>query len=222
VRTAGNGKDAKAWMDAHAHELPPEEPPPETGRRQKELGGDRNRVGRDAKRLAFAAEMADAARDIASHPALTEAERAIWTMHVKDFTFEAIAKVNSCSKSTVQQVVERVKALMVDPDELARAAVAAAAQARNSVANSPGPDEADQVFQNLERSIALGAHNAHRVIVNIHGKSAISGDDVGDNERAVRTLLNVRKSELDYLRLGVRGAPASDDEIRKIAGSEKV
>lgn len=207
-------RDAKAWMREHGGKLPPEEPAPETGRRSKDVGGTGNRVSREAKSLAFAAEMADAAQDILGHPSLNARDRAIWGMVIEQLSYGVIASRVPCSKTTVQVTVERIKGLMVNQGELAKA--------REAPKAKPPKDEAAEVFRDLERTIELGVHNAHRVITDINTRSAYTTDDVENNERAVRTILNVRKSELEYLRLGRPQPGATPDELRNLAGQEKV
>lgn len=77
-------------------------------------------------------------------------------------------------------------------------------------------------FTDLETSIAFGVQNAHKKIVEIHQHGgALTSAHVADNERAVHTLLSVRKSELEYIKAGNvpgKGAPASDEKVREAIG----
>jgi len=69
----------------------------------------------DAQDIAFAGEMADAARDILRHPALTPRQRAIWRLHVQDSTYAEIAKKVGCSFRDVSASLDAVQALMLKP-----------------------------------------------------------------------------------------------------------
>lgn len=208
---AGSGKEAKAWMALNGHQLPPPEPTNEKGARAGDLGGQRNRRTRDGRALAVAAELADAAHDILSHPSLTERERQIWGLHLQEVSWDRMAQIVGCSTSTVNNAIRRVKALMVSQAELAACAEP-----------SEKPASPHVEMPDLEDSVALGALNAHRVIQSIHARKGESAEDVENNERAVRTVLAIRKSEWEYMQRlkPERGAP--DDEVRRIAGSERV
>lgn len=58
----------------------------------------------------------------------------------------------------------------------------------------------EERFADLERSIEMGVETAHRKIVELHRKSYLTHDDIEANERALRTMISVRKAELEYLR----------------------
>lgn len=203
----GSGREAQAWMRENRDKVPSPILDNEKGSRAGDVGGSRDSKTRDAKALAFAAEMADAAHDILEHPSLTEQERSIWALHVDDVPQDVIAVKVGCSTNTIRKAVNRIKALMVSQAELAKEHADAPKQ-------EPIPD--------LEDTIALGARNAHRVIANIHTRQGETPEDVENNERAVRTVLAIRKSEWEYMQRlrPTHGAP--EDEVRRVAGMEKV
>lgn len=203
----GNGKDARAWMRANKSQLPPEELPNEKGSRSAAVGGTANAPTRDARALALAAEHADAARDILTHPALTEKERTIWALYIEGVRDEELCRRAQCATGTAKKAIDRIKALMLAPGD--------------ATPPLPKKDEAEEVFQDLERTIALGACNAHRVIADVFKRNSQEPEDVDNNEKAVRTVLAIRKSEWDYLQ---RKKPpeGSDEEARKVAGAVRV
>lgn len=58
----------------------------------------------------------------------------------------------------------------------------------------------EERFADLEKSIEMGVETAHRKIVELHRKPYLTHDDIEANERALRTMISVRKAELEYLR----------------------
>ena len=205
-----NKRDA-AWMREHQDDLPPAELPNERGSRSAAVGGTANERTRDAKALALAAEHADAARDILDHPALSDREREIWGLYVDGLRDEELQKAAKCNTTTARKVIARVKSLMLAPGE----AIPAKRAEKDLVASK-------DLAVDLEDTIALGAANAHRVITNIFDTKANDAESVENNERAVRTVLAIRKSEWEYLQRTRPGTGAPDEEVRKVAGAVKV
>ena len=200
-----NSKSDRAWLKEHKDALPPEELANERGARAGHVGGSRNSSTRDAKALALAAEHAEAARDILSHPSLTDREREVWGYYVdglRDLELLAAAKID---KTNANKIIARVKALMLAPGDA-----------------GPPPKDEKAATIDLEDTIELGARNAHRVIEDIHKRASTDVEDVENNERAVRTILAIRKSEWEYHFRSKPASGASDDEVRRVAGSERV
>lgn len=205
----------REWLRQHAHELPDAEPGGklvnEKGSRRAEIGGTANSRTADAKAMAFAADMQEAARAVIDHPGWTsQTYRAIWRSYVEHggVTEEVVAEMG-CSKSTVGKAVKAGKALMLVPvDEVS---------VRREV------KQEDHPWTDAEGAIELGCQNAHRAIVQVKRKSLLTEEDVSMNALAVRTLIASRESERKYLELArERRQPADDEEVRAIAGRERV
>jgi hypothetical protein len=260
----------------------------------------------DTQDPVFSGEMAEAAREILTHPGLTSRERRTWKLFTNHATYEQIAAEIRCSYRDVSAIIDRVQALMLHPtteketdmkkpkksktnsrgagrpptmhvkgadgltacgkaaasDRLTTAGktnckacmmslgvashpVTAPKQARHvdrvtlpNTMNIPGITKGQMLdfepltipgdeaaawsapndFIDLESTIEIGVKNAHRKIVEISGNPVLSSADVSDNERAVHTLLSVRRGELDYLKRGLTGAapsPAKEAEVVK-------
>lgn len=168
----------------------------------------------DAKNLAFAGEMADAARAILRHPGLRGRDRAVWREHCNGATYAEIARTVRCSYRDVSAAIDRAQALMLRPN-WEQATMRKPKKRRQGVLDPPPETIELAPFQDIEATIEVGVHNAHRKIVEISQRTLLSSDDVADNERAVHTLLAVRKSELEYLRGRVPPKdPAPDDKVR--------
>lgn len=76
--------------------------------------GDRSA---DAQDIGFAGEMADAARDILTHPQLTRKQRRIWRLHVSGGTYDSIARTVKCSFRSVSATLDLVQGLMLRPGQ---------------------------------------------------------------------------------------------------------
>lgn len=175
----------------------------------------------DAQDLLFAGEMAEAARSILEHPALTERQRAIWALHIEEGTYSQIARSVRCSYRDISRAIDDVTALMLHPRWEEYPMRPPPKRRRRETEDEPAPlvGLCPVPFQDLETSITFGVETAHRKIVELHSKDFLSSDDVADNERAVHTLLAVRKSELEYLKGKVPPKPVKpDEEVRAMAG----
>lgn len=189
---------------------------PERGAR---AGGTRNEVASPEVR-AFTAEMAGAIHDIVDHPALEPRHREILQAYLgNDCVWEKVAKKAKCSMSKISEVIERVKELMLHPDEMPTA-VDVSDENDDVMVTSP---EAALSFSDIEESLALSAKTAHRIIKHVSTVPIIGNGELKANESATRTLILIRRDELQYLNKGgKRGAKADPDELHAIASQNKV
>lgn len=256
----------------------------DTAQRPYRVSEGRQSRAQDTQDLVFAGEMAEAAREILTHPGLTSRERRVWKLFTNHATYEQIAAEIRCSYRDVSAIIDRVHSLMLHPtneketdmkkakrakgnkrgagrpptmhvkgaDGLTVCGKAAAADRLTTVSKtncktcmlargteSPPvlvlTDEAARLvgfepleipaqpiddFRDLESTIEIGVRNAHRKIVEISGNHALSSADVADNERAVHTLLSVRRGELEYLKRGY--APGTPAQAPEKAVTEKI
>lgn len=210
----------------------------------------------DAQDVAFAGEMAEAARVLLTHPGLSQRERQVWALVVDGASYSRVAREVRCSYSVVSAAIDRCQALMLRPEweshpvsdvpekqpgryvavhaeglpgrTACGAGVAgkrveggklvtckACRETMGGIASLCDP------FVDIEETLRMGVENAHRKIAAIHGAPVPSSEDVVDNERAVKTLLNVRASELDYLKNAPKEpAGPTDASVRRLINSE--
>ncbi|MDQ3259288.1 MAG: hypothetical protein M3Q00_00645 [Pseudomonadota bacterium] len=177
----------------------------------------------DALNLEFAAEMATAAETYRDHPRLTERERQIWGAYLDlDGNWKAVAKVCRCGEDTLSAVIQRVKALMVDPEN---ARIDEMGDDEDVVVDTPPDGDSPQEvrFRDIEDSLDLAAKTAHRVIRHVAAKSVITGAELKLHESATRTLMLIRRNELEYLRAAGTGTnPVSLRDLHAMAASAKV
>lgn len=164
----------------------------------------------DATDLILAAEMGDAARAILHHPAMSRRHRAVWSRHCVGKTYNEIAAECRCSFREVSSTIDHAQALMLRPNwelHMTRPPT------KKKRATEPAPSA--EAFADVEATLEMGIKIAHRKIAELYTKPILESDDMADNERAVHTLLAVRRSELDYLKRNVPPYPsASDDDVR--------
>lgn len=220
-----NDVSGRQWLKQHAPQLAdvPDDGGQvllanEKGSRRQAIGGTKDSKGTDAKAMVFEADMLEAAQAILDHPGWTsQTYKLIWAALVQhygeDGDLRAIAaKQVGCSKSTVGLAINQGKKLMLTPipeDQLA--------------AKREADSDLDWEDENLEKSIALGCQNAHRAIVQVYKRKQLTEHDVDINAVAVRTLIASRESERKYLELlRHRREPAPEDDVRALAGRERV
>jgi hypothetical protein len=178
----------------------------------------------DAMNLEFATEMANAAESYRDHPRLTERERQIWGAYLDlEGNWKAVAKVCRCGEDTLSAVIQRVKALMVDPEN-ARIDEEDESEDRDVIVDTPPDGESPQEvrFRDIEDSLDLAAKTAHRVIRHVAAKSVITGAELKLHESATRTLMLIRRNELEYLRAAGTGSGATSRDLHAMAAKPKV
>lgn len=70
----------------------------------------------DAQDVAFAGEMAEAARVLLTHPGLSQRERQVWALVVDGASYSRVAREVRCSYSVVSAAIDRCQALMLRPE----------------------------------------------------------------------------------------------------------
>lgn len=171
--------------------------------------------------LEFTAEMAAAMHDIVDHPALEPRHREILRAYLEqDLNWDRVAKKCRCSMSKISEVIERAKHLMLHPNE---EPTAVDVSNEDDDVELNAPVEMALSFDDIEESLAISAKTAHRIIKAVAQTPIIGNGELKANESAVRTLVLLRKSELDYLnRSGRKRAPASSDDLHGLASQNKV
>jgi hypothetical protein len=178
-------------------------------------------VNASPKILALATEMSAAAHEITDHPALSAREREIWTAYLANNTNwdETVASVR-CSKAKLSEVIDRVQYLMLHPDE-------GEVVEESSLRLEIPPDDQlppTDMFADIETSLELAAKTAHRVVLAVSQRGIITNDEVKANESAVRTLVLLRRSELEYEKIMKNNSrpQLTSEQIHEIAAKNKV
>jgi hypothetical protein len=166
------------------------------------------------------AEMSAAIHDIVDHPALEKRHREILRAYLDcDCNWDAVAKKARCSMSKISEVIERVKTLMLHPDELP---TAVDVSDEDDTVELHTPPEAALSFEDIEASLELSAKTAHRIIKAVAEVSVIGNGELKANESATRTLVLLRRAEMECLSKGGRKAKATNEDLHEVASQNKV
>lgn len=174
----------------------------------------------DGESFEVTGEMSAAMHEIVEHPALEPRHREILKAYLEcDLNWDAVAKRCRCSMSKVKEVIERAKHLMLHPDE---APTAVDVSNEDDEVELDAPVEMALSFEDIEESLAISARTAHRIIKAVSEVRLIGNGELKANESATRTLVLLRKSELEYVNKSGKRRPAATEDLHELAGKNKV
>lgn len=146
--------------------------------------------------LGLTQEMAHAACNVVMSPTFTDEDRQLFNNYMT-------GKADELPPG----LVERIKHYTLHPEDLEPEDDDGPVGPPDGLVLSIPLDEdlpVGEMWKDIEASLALAAKTCHRVILAVSKKELITGAEVKAVEVSTRTLINLRRSESDYLKGGKR------------------